>query len=1045
MADEKIKKAPTARVGALSLLRENGTHVMKASWSIPDRLKNGKYSDRATGLEVQFTLNCQHSDGKTKLGNCVFSYKMNMASAGKNVDLNNLPFKISGHAAKRTDFFPGSESAASQRKVVSVTVSVRGYNAKGNGPWATSTYSFQAPNPPSISSISHDEETGVFSTTITSEEGYTRKDRWLTEYATYVRYSYDCTVKGVKYKKDTWVKANSGRARALKKTVSVDIPNRSAVPQGQYVEVKFQARTLGYAGGSGSLDKVERVRRFGYPGKCSIGAVNDNITSTVSTARFSIPITLGARTTRVKLYVLKDVDYTGKAGKASAAASQDWVEIGQIDNGDSTFLSATVEDCQSETPGKHSWIRLKAWCDFEDQFYVYSEPVELTKLYVAPDAVGSIEIISLEPGDDGKSARIHVGWNKDGHDTEGSTEVSWSETLDSWESTDPPETFELTWKESGDYESFHSHAYLTVKGLSEGVTYWFKARRMQELDSGTTYSEYSGEKSVVTTSTPSEVLLSAPPVVPNGSDLPLKWAFNANSQQRGWRVCMADGTVLAQGDDAMGACSIPWGRIVDLLEMGTSSSQSGLERQGQATATLVLGDEVLQGADLEALCLVQSIGYTDTATFKKGISGEESIEYPRGDFGTVVYDGDSELVYTTGAIASTRVWTPIVKWTNNYESSIQFYVSITTGGGWVDSDLVTVSFHDVSTGSLDVPATCTALPFSVGLLCSAAASTARVRVESVNVTSTEPDGTDTQPEGDSIVSEVVNPTWTEGEDGYESSYELPTSVKLVDGGTYRMTVAYTDEEGLTTDEYEGEFTVDWARKAPAPGDDEVTITGISEADEGGVASRYARIVIEPSDSIETGDTYELYRLTPEGVFKIAENREVDEELELVDMYAPYGRADLAYRVAIRTLEGSVEWADYAYELPCDMMRFDFGTQSLELPYNLKIGDSYEKDSEVRTHLDGSKSATWNAGTSRKASLSTDVIKFRDSAQAVAARDLAKYAGPVFVRLPDGSAYAADVNSVSVDLASDSAAVAMAFDAEEVDMSDIFRIPEPESE
>ena len=108
---------------------------------------------------------------------------------------------------------------------------------------------------------------------------------------------------------------------------------------------------------------------------------------------------------------------------------------------------------------------------------------------------------------------------------------------------------------------------------------------------------------------------------------------------------------------------------------------------------------------------------------------------------------------------------------------------------------------------------------------------------------------------------------------------------------------------------------------------------------------------------------------------------------------------------------------------------------MELPYNFSATDSFEKDSEVRQHVDGSKAAHWNSAVGRRAELSTDVVRFRDVEQQRLVRDMLQHAGSVFVRTPDGLAFSADVSSGTVERAHDSKVVGMSFSASEHDLGD----------
>ena len=127
------------------------------------------------------------------------------------------------------------------------------------------------------------------------------------------------------------------------------------------------------------------------------------------------------------------------------------------------------------------------------------------------------------------------------------------------------------------------------------------------------------------------------------------------------------------------------------------------------------------------------------------------------------------------------------------------------------------------------------------------------------------------------------------------------------------------------------------------------------------------------------------------------------------------------------------------------LRVDFGGDYVELPYDLKVTDGYGKDFEARRHLDGSIDGYWNCGVERTAGLSTNVIKLREEDRVMAVRRLARYSGPCFVRLPDGSAYQADVQVGSISREAGNFAVAVQLNATAVDLTDYVATTPPEVE
>ena len=159
---------------------------------------------------------------------------------------------------------------------------------------------------------------------------------------------------------------------------------------------------------------------------------------------------------------------------------------------------------------------------------------------------------------------------------------------------------------------------------------------------------------------------------------------------------------------------------------------------------------------------------------------------------------------------------------------------------------------------------------------------------------------------------------------------------------------------------------------------------------------------------------------------------------VTDDRAPFTHdgSGLSYMVAHRTSDGDVcESEDIEYSLASRALRLDWGKRFIELPYNLALSDAFEKDSEVRKHMDGTRQAYWNEGVTRKATLSTALIRFEDAQEQELLRDMLQYAGSVFVRTPDGLAFAADVQPGTIERSFDSGVVGVSLDAVEHDLTD----------
>ena len=140
------------------------------------------------------------------------------------------------------------------------------------------------------------------------------------------------------------------------------------------------------------------------------------------------------------------------------------------------------------------------------------------------------------------------------------------------------------------------------------------------------------------------------------------------------------------------------------------------------------------------------------------------------------------------------------------------------------------------------------------------------------------------------------------------------------------------------------------------------------------------------------------------------------------------------------MDGDLEWTDVDYDFRGYQMRFDWAeNQYLELPYNPEISDSYDKDFESRSYIDGTVSGVWNSAISHKASLKTKILRLSDPEQISKVVELANYSGPVFVRLPNGSAFTANVVVTSLDNNFNEQVISVSISAEEIGLVDSFRV------
>ena len=128
-----------------------------------------------------------------------------------------------------------------------------------------------------------------------------------------------------------------------------------------------------------------------------------------------------------------------------------------------------------------------------------------------------------------------------------------------------------------------------------------------------------------------------------------------------------------------------------------------------------------------------------------------------------------------------------------------------------------------------------------------------------------------------------------------------------------------------------------------------------------------------------------------------------------------------------------------------MVRIDYGTDYVELPYNIQLGDQWEHDFEARRHMDGTINGYWNPGAGRVANISTDLVKRGDPEQVARVRALANFCGPCLVRTPDGCCYEADVTPNTLSMTYNDGAIPLSLNVTEVELTEEYMAAKPVNE
>lgn len=961
-------------------------HYMQADWKVPNKLLKKTNGRRATGMTAQWKLDLSSAD-KT-----VVNESSNEKLATSKINLNNL--SIGNKVWTRSSFYPNGT------KLYGVSVTVFPTNEEGNGKVKqTTSYKFNLPRAPKIGSWSFNTSSGAVSNTITTDAGTDSYERYDTRYQMIIT---DTTSSD-----SPWNEYDTN-STSTSISLSYNVSNYQSLSYDDYVAVTIKAWARGYAGSSSETKNkagkatgaVSKTYYVAYPTQVTIEDVE--VSSRDTTGKCTVHINTNKSNAHpidgLKLEYLANVTYS----TAALIPDVGWTESGSVDDGNCTAMAMDVSSLIPD-PGKYTWVRVKSYHANEAVLKRYSEPWRVTQLET-PAATAtdeSVDILDTEAGADGESIIVKLGWNADGLDDSTGTELSWSDAADSWKSTDEPDKYDFTWSDgpvTSGTTTYQDSATITIKGLKEATNYYIKARRYLEGET-MTYSPYSNTAAQLTSETPESVVATCPSFVATGASLPVSWTYSGNGVQTQWQIVeqhtvtsnnvttTVDGPIIAQADSSLGATQVPTDRL--------------------------------------------------------------------------------DTFATNGVLT--------------------FTVQISTGSGFVVSDPQTIKIVEPPTLSLTANATMTAQSGYSVTATSNKECNLTVIVTSQGAVNQFPDKVKRQTTGDTIWSDVLTPEWTEGTNSYSTIVTFPQGLDFWDLASYTISAVATDPEtGLASKQTEATFSVNWSHKAPCPvqqtftatsdttvvedkiyyelsdgvyievtpeGTENpssegwyemtetayVTLTPIDVVNDDGFHRQAVQIVLSQPSGYASSDVYDIYRMTSDGVYLIGSGFPLS--FTTADEYAPFGDAlTQSYRLAVRTIDGDVDFADIEYVADGDKLRLDWAGGTLELPYNIQIGDKYKKDVEIRKHMDGNNDAYWNSNIDRTGSLSSDLIRLKQQEDVLSARALARYPGAVFVRTPDGSAYEADVQVSN--MSTDGLLESIAVDATEIGLTNEFSLPIP---
>lgn len=568
--------------------------------------------------------------------------------------------------------------------------------------------------------------------------------------------------------------------------------------------------------------------------------------------------------------------------------------------------------------------------------------------------------------------KVYVSWTRRWNKSNG-TIIAWTDDPDNWMSNDEPDTYEVTENASGWY----------ITGLTTGKTWYFRVRSVLRENDAVTYSPWSNEIEVDLSSDPAvPVLYLSDEVITKDGMVSAYWIY-----------ATTDGTPQIAGDIEEMVLSngewIPNGIVaavstaqhVDIYaedqgwENGDIVYLSLRTRSGSGGQSEYSTPVRLAIAELPTVAITASDIVTGDTTANAFLGDGETTEftcsYNISSMPSVTVDGEPEAVTYSGSV---------ITFSTAPENGAEIFVTYET------EDYKTL----------------TALPLDVAVQASATELTLAIE-RAANYPMSRPDGTETTgAKGETIYLRTIKASAANA-----FSISLGDLIgRLDDRAQYTLVATATDDYGQKA-EATIDFTVHWSRQAWMPTADII-------ADR---SNRIVRITPIAGEDYEEGDTCEIYRMSIDGPELIIAG--ADFGTEYVDPYPAFGPQS-GYKVVTITENGdyitednrfaqydTTEDGDYT---PLDekMMIIDFGSASIDLPYNISLSNVWNKDFKRTVYLGGNTAGDHNKAVTRDLTASTVLLRDLGADAIPAMRELARYAGTCHVRTPDGSSFAADV-------------------------------------
>lgn len=568
-----------------------------------------------------------------------------------------------------------------------------------------------------------------------------------------------------------------------------------------------------------------------------------------------------------------------------------------------------------------------------------------------PQAPKNVQVTKV----DNISGTVQVTWDWPWQEAH-STEISWADHEDAWESTEEPSSYIIS--------NLHASKW-NISGLETGKVWYIRVRLLAGSVDNITYGPWSPiEQGIID--------LSSAPNKP---------------------LLMLSNSVIAQGETVTAS----W--------VYTTTDKTS---QTYAEVVLVeLEDEEVQSG--EDLIIHDSVTDTDIKIKRVRAYGNIVAHSKTAQF--VNIDSNS-LGWTTGNTynLACRVKSgsgKLSEWSDVVSVTIAEPLTCEIAQTSLETQTVTEMAIDVATGE-EVQftrefLTLTEMPLSITVLGAGVGGITNVSIERTSSYHLQrPDeNVFNGYENESIASKIQL-----GQEQMVFTLEDLVGT-LDDGAPYRIVATVKDGLGQIASASQ-EFEVHWQHQAVIPSAD-------VEVDQDNFVVKITPILPAGADPTDVVDIYRLSIDKPELIVKGAQFGET-----YVDPYPTLGdmgghrivlrtqNGDYITSDNELAMVDSTELGAGYIENPEEYNIIDFEGSQIKFYYDTDYSSTWAKDFKETQYLGGSIQGDWNPAVSRTGTLSTQAITVLDQDMLKAVRRLAEHSGICHVRTADGSSYAADI-------------------------------------